>query len=390
MLKIKTNENFASLSGSYLFTETQRRIRLFEAENPEKKVIKLGIGDVTRPLAPTVVEAMLRAAEEMGRADGFHGYAPEAGYGFLRTAIAENYASRGVDVRPEEVYVSDGSKSDASGIFDLFGDLPVVIPDPVYPVYADSCVMSGKKVVYLPATRENGFLPTPDLAPDRASAIFICSPNNPTGAAYGTAGLAEWVAYAKRTGSLIVCDAAYSAFISSDCPNSIYRIPGAKSCAVELNSLSKSAGFTGTRCAWAVFPRELGELAGMWLRRQSAKFNGVAYVVQRAAEAALSKQGMRESEENIAYYRRNAQKICSVLSEKGIYHTGGIDSPYIWLKCPGTDDSWGFFDRMLHRLRIAGTPGAGFGKNGEGYFRLTAFCSDEDADEAAERMRKLL
>ena len=390
MLRIETNDNFNKLIDGYLFTETARRIRAFEAENPGRRVIKLGIGDVTRPLGRTVVSAAVRAAEEMAENDTFRGYCPEAGYGFLRTAIAEYYSARKVDVRPEEIYVSDGAKSDCASILDLFGRNTVYIPDPVYPVYRDGNLLRGNEVKYIPATPENGFLPGPGPCGGEPAVVYLCSPNNPTGAAYAREGLSEWVRYARESGSLIIYDAAYEAYITGDLPHTVYEIPGAKSCAVEINSLSKSAGFTGTRCGWSVFPRELGALGTLWARRQAASFNGVSYIVQRAAEAALSAEGRRESRENIVYYMENAATISRLLDEKGIFHVGGDDSPYIWMRCPSGMSSWDFFDHLLRTAGIAGTPGAGFGVNGEGFFRLTAFASREDTAEAVERLGRAL
>ena len=390
MLKIKLNDNYAALSGDYLFSETARRVRAFEAENPGRRVIRLGIGDVTRPLGPTVTAAMVRAAEEMGRADSFRGYCPEAGYGFLRTAVAEYYGRRKVDVRPEEIFISDGAKSDCAAIPSILGECDVYLPDPVYPVYRDVNLTFGNRVISIPATMENGFLPGPECCENAPCVVYLCSPNNPTGAAYDRDGLAAWVEFARATGSLIVYDAAYEAYAANDMPHTIYEIPGAKSCAVEVNSLSKSAGFTGTRCGWTVFPRELGAPGKLWTRRQAASFNGVAYIVQRAAEAALSPAGLRESGENVAYYMENAGAISALLDKKGIYHTGGRNSPYIWFRCPGGADSWGFFDALLRSAGVAGTPGAGFGKYGEGWFRLTGFGSHEDTLEAVERLSKIL
>ena len=391
MLKINLNENFGALTGDYLFSETARRLRAFEAENPGKRVIKLGIGDVTRPLAPVVTQALARAVDEMAHADTFRGYCPEAGYGFLRTAAAEYYGRRRVDIRPEEIYISDGAKSDCAAIPSILGINDVYLPDPVYPVYRDSNVICGNNVKTVPATAENDFLPGPEVCGKAPAVIYICSPNNPTGAVYSRKALAEWVSMARSTGSLIIYDAAYEAYITEeDVPHTIYEIPGAKYCAVEICSLSKSAGFTGTRCGWSVFPRELGVPGKLWARRQAAAFNGVAYIVQRAAEAALSSSGLSESMENVAYYMENARMISSLLTEKGIYHTGGGNSPYVWLKCPEGVDSWSFFDVMLRSAGVAGTPGAGFGKQGEGYFRLTGFGTRRDTEEAVERLRKVL
>ncbi|MBQ7160330.1 MAG: LL-diaminopimelate aminotransferase [Clostridia bacterium] len=391
MIKTELNAGFASLGGGYLFSETARRIRAFEAENPGKKVIRLGIGDVTLPLGKTVVDAMLRASAEMGERGTFRGYCPEAGYGFLRSAVARYYARRGVDVRPEEIFISDGAKSDCAAVPSLFGAAKVYIPDPVYPVYLDTNLLAGRETVSIPALPEDGFLPGPERCGGGPAVIYLCSPDNPTGAAYGREGLAAWVVHAINTGSVIIYDAAYEAYITEPgVPHTIYEIPGAKSCAVEINSLSKSAGFTGTRCGWSVFPRELGELGKMWARRQAASFNGVSYIVQRAAEAALSPAGLAESAKMAEYYLSNARLISRLLDEKGIFHTGGVNSPYIWMRCPDGCGSWEFFDRMLTSAGVAGTPGAGFGKYGEGFFRLTAFSAREDTETAVARLREFL
>ncbi len=395
-LKIKINENYTTLKKSYLFSEIASRVAAYKSANPDHKVISLGIGDVTRPLCNSAVTAMKNAADEMANTETFRGYAPESGYGFLKEAIARYYSKNGVEVVPEEVFVSDGAKSDVGNIVDILGNNTVIIPDPVYPVYLDSNMMSGNKVEFIKGSAENGFLPTPaDIESEgEGYIIYLCSPNNPTGAVYDKKGLADWVSYAKKSGSLIIFDAAYEAFITGDMPHSIYEIEGARECAVEICSFSKTAGFTGTRCAWAIFPNEIevssGRLADLWNRRQSTKFNGVPYVVQRAAEAVLTDEGIKECRESIEYYLGNAKILAEVLDEKGIAYTGGLNSPYLWLKCPEGLSSWEFFDKLLCEAELVGTPGAGFGSAGEGYFRLTSFGTRENTLIAADRLRKLL
>lgn len=393
-LQIKVNENFFNVKKNYLFSEIAKRVNAYSAEHPEAKIVRLGIGDVTLPLSPVVVEAMKKAADEMGNSATFRGYAPEYGYDFLREAIAEYYKKFPVDLSAEEIFVSDGAKSDVGNIVDILGDNEILIPDPVYPVYLDSNIMSGRKVSFLKGSNDNGFLPMPDGVEEKPYVIYLCSPNNPTGAVYSREGLKRWIDFANKTGSLIIFDSAYEAFISGDYPHSIYEVEGAKSCAVEICSFSKTAGFTGTRCAWSVFPDELtvgeNKLSYLWSRRQATKFNGVPYVVQRAAEAALSPEGQAQCREAIAYYMENARIIGEVLKEKGIEFTGGENSPYLWLKCPNGMGSWEFFDFLLNKAQVVGTPGAGFGDAGEGYFRLTSFGSRESTLEAAKRLKKLL
>lgn len=393
-LQIKVNENFFNVKKNYLFSEIAKRVNAYSAAHADAKIVRLGIGDVTLPLSPVVVEAMKKAADEMGNAATFRGYAPEYGYDFLREAIAEYYKKFPVTLSAEEIFVSDGAKSDVGNIVDILGDNEILIPDPVYPVYLDSNIMSGRKVSFLKGSQENGFLPLPDGVAEKPYVIYLCSPNNPTGAVYSRDGLKKWIDFANKTGSLIIFDSAYEAFISGDYPHTIYEIEGAKSCAVEICSFSKTAGFTGTRCAWSVFPDELtvgeNKLSFLWARRQATKFNGVPYVVQRAAEAALSDEGQAQCREAIAYYMENARIIGEVLKEKGIEFTGGENSPYLWLKCPNGMKSWEFFDFLLENAQVVGTPGAGFGEAGEGYFRLTSFGNRESTLEAAERLKKLL
>ncbi len=393
-MKIKTNTCYSNLKESYLFSETGRRIREYSAAHPDKKVIKLSIGDVTLPLSPCVISAMHRAVDEMGVKETFRGYAPDYGYDFLREAICRHYADFGVKLDIDSVFVSDGAKSDVGNITDIFGDNTILIPDPVYPVYMDSNIMCGRKIELICGSEENGFLPMPEDLKGEGYVIYLCSPNNPTGAVYSREKLKVWVDFALNSGSLIIFDSAYEAFISGDLPHSIYEIEGAKECAIEISSLSKTAGFTGTRCAWTVVPSELVadgvSINKLWMRRQATKFNGVPYVIQRGAEAALSEEGIKECMSAVKYYMNNARVVASVLDEKGIPYTGGTSSPYIWLRCPDKMGSWEFFDYLLNEIQVAGTPGEGFGKAGEGYFRLTSFGDAAATVEAAERLRKLL
>lgn len=393
-LKIKVNENYFNVKKNYLFSEIAKRVNAYSAANPKAQIVRLGIGDVTLPLSPAVVDAMKKAADEMGSAATFRGYAPEYGYDFLREAIADYYKRIPVELSAEEIYVSDGAKSDVGNIVDILGDNEILIPDPVYPVYLDSNIMSGRKITFLDGNRDNGFLPMPDGITEKPYIIYLCSPNNPTGAVYTKAQLKKWVDFANKTGSLIIFDSAYEAFISGDYPHSVYEVEGSKSCTVEICSFSKTAGFTGTRCAWSVFPDELtageNKLSYLWARRQATKFNGVPYVVQRAAEAALSPDGLEQCRKAIAYYMENARIIGEALKRKGIEYTGGENSPYLWLKCPNGMSSWEFFDYLLNNAQIVGTPGAGFGNAGEGYFRLTSFGSRESTLEAARRFDALL
>lgn len=387
---MQLNEHYRNLEESYLFTRIGRLVAAYGQEHPEAEIIRLGIGDVTRPLVPAVIEALHRAVAEMGDAATFRGYGDEQGYGFLREAIAGYYQGKGVSLDPDEIFVSDGAKSDLGNILDLFGtDNVVAIPNPVYPVYLDTNIMAGRKVVFLEANEENDFLPMPGKM--QADIIYLCSPNNPTGAVYTRSQLEQWVAYALDHGSVILFDAAYEAFITdSDLPSSIYQIPGAKSCAIEFCSLSKTAGFTGTRCGYTVVPAELiregVSLRKWWLRRQTTKFNGVPYIVQRGAEAVFSPVGREQIQESLEVYRENARILRTALEKQGIACWGGIHSPYIWLKCPDGMDSWQYFDALLHRCQLVGTPGCGFGSCGEGYFRLTAFNTTENTRRAVERL----
>ncbi len=393
---MQLNEQYRTLSQSYLFSTIAREVDAFRAANPQADLIRMGIGDVTLPLPAVVVDAFAAAVREQGEAAHFHGYGPEQGYDFLREAIRAHYAGFGVDLPADDIFVSDGAKSDIGNILDLFapGGNTVLIPDPVYPVYCDTNHMAGNRVVFLDANRENGFLPLPDEGQD-ADLIYLCSPNNPTGAVYSRDQLALWVAYARKRGAILLFDAAYEAFLQDDTlPHSIFEIPGARECAIEFCSFSKTAGFTGTRCGYTVVPHELERdglrLREMWLRRQTTKFNGVSYPVQRAAAAVFSPEGMAACRENIAVYHGNATVICDALRSCGVWHVGGENSPYVWMKCPGEGSSWDFFRLLLSRAAVVGTPGSGFGKNGEGYFRLTAFGDPEATRRAMARMVDLI
>lgn len=384
------NKNYLNLEQSYLFSTVAKKVNDFAKNNPEKKIIRLGIGDVTLPLCKAVIEAMHKAVDEMGVQETFRGYGPEQGYDFLRDAVKGYYKTHNVELEEDEIFISDGAKSDVGNILDLFSkDNTVLVPDPVYPVYVDTNIMAGRKVIFADANAENGFLPMPDEKV-KADIIYICSPNNPTGAVYNKEQLKKWVDYALKMNAIILFDAAYECFISDETlPKSIYEIENAKKCAIEFCSLSKTAGFTGTRCGYTIVPKELDKLNKFWLRRQTTKFNGVPYIVQRGAEAVFSKQGQKEIRENINYYKENAKLISQTLKECGIWHVGGEHSPYIWLKCPDNMTSWEFFDYLLENIQVVGTPGSGFGKNGEGFFRLTSFGSKENTKEAMERFKKL-
>ena len=395
------NDNYLELQDSYLFANIAHKVNDFVAQNPDKKLIRMGIGDVTRPLVPAVIEAMHKAVDEMGQAATFKGYGPEQGYDFLHQAVQSYYAKMGVTLETNEIFISDGAKSDVGNITDIFGNENIVmIPDPVYPVYVDTNIMSGREIVYLDSNESNGFAPLPpineDVCPDL---IYLCSPNNPTGAAYNKEQLTAWVNYAKENSAIILYDAAYECFITdSSLPRSIFEIEGAKECAIEFCSLSKTAGFTGTRCGYTVVPQALKgyntdgdevSINKLWLRRQTTKFNGVPYIIQRGAAAVFTEEGQKQVKENIAYYAENARIIASTMEECGITYFGGQNSPYIWLKCPDNMKSWDFFDKLLNEIAVVGTPGAGFGNNGEGYFRLTAFGNHENTTEAMERFKTL-
>ena len=404
---VQLNENYQKLPGSYLFAEIDRRVTAYRREHPDRELIRLGIGDVTRPLAPAVVSAMEQAAAEMGREETFRGYPPYRGYDFLLEAIAQHdYAARGVRLSPEEIFVSDGAKSDCGSIGDIFGpDNRVAVCDPVYPVYVDTNAMAGRageydlgterwsRLIYMPCTKENGFLP--QLPRERADLIYLCFPNNPTGAAATREQLKPWVDYANANGSVILYDAAYEAFITeADVPHTIYEIEGARECAIEFRSFSKTAGFTGTRCAYTVIPKELVRggvsLNEMWYRRQSTKFNGVSYVVQRGAAAVYTDEGQRQVRETIGFYQNNARVILDGLARAGLEVSGGVNSPYIWASTPAGMGSWDFFDLLLTKANVVTTPGAGFGPSGEGYIRVTSFGGADATRQAVERIANLL
>ena len=391
---MKINEHYRELPESYLFSTIAQTVNEYTKAHPEAKIIRMGIGDVTLPICQKAAEAFAAAAREQGEAESFHGYGPEQGYEFLRERIRDYYASFGACVKMDDIFISDGAKSDLGNILDLFdADNTALIPDPVYPVYMDTNTMAGRRIEFLDANPGNGFLPMPPSG-QRGDLIYLCSPNNPTGAVYNRSQLTEWVEYANREGAVILFDAAYEAFIADpELPRSIYEIPGAETCAIEFCSLSKLASFTGTRCVYTVVPKELVRggmsLRKMWLRRQTTKFNGVSYPVQRAAEAAFTEEGMAQCREHLDVYRENARVIRETLAQLGIWHIGGTDSPYIWMKCPGEMKSWEFFQELLEKANVVGTPGSGFGKNGEGFFRLTAFGTKEDTARAMERMKRM-
>jgi len=389
------NNNYLNLKDSYLFATVANKVAAYKEANPDKKIIRLDIGDVTLPLCQAVVDAMKAASDEMGKKETFRGYAPYQGYDFIQNAVAGYYKNRQVDLDLTEIFVSDGAKSDIGNILDIFSaDNQVLIPDPVYPVYVDTNIMAGRRTSYLDAKEENGFLPVP--GPDtKGDIIYICSPNNPTGAVYNKIQLKAWVDFAVKNNAVILFDAAYEAFIDdAELPKSIYEIEGAKQCAIEFGSLSKTAGFTGTRCGYTIVPHELVSegvsLNSLWLRRQSTKFNGSPYIIQRGAEAVFSPEGQRQTKENIAYYKENARLISQALDKMGIWYTGGQHSPYIWFKCPNNLGSWEFFDLLLDKAQLTGTPGEGFGANGKGFFRLTGFGSKEDVQEAVKRLAGIM
>ncbi len=397
----RLNENYLKLKESYLFSEIAHRTAAYMEENPEKgaQIIRLGIGDVTKPLGKTVLQALHDGVDAMASAETFKGYGPEQGYEATRAAIAAYYKRNGVEVDLTDIFVSDGAKSDTGNITDLFGPGNVIlIPDPVYPVYVDTNLMCGNTVIYIDGNAGNHFLPMPDPG-QHADIIYLCSPNNPTGACYNRDQLKAWVDYALANDAVILFDSAYEAFISDpELPRSIFAIPGARRCAIEFCSLSKTAGFTGTRCGYTVVPKELKftasngaelSLNAMWNRRQCTKFNGTSYIVQKGAEAVFSEEGIRECQENIQYYKKNAKVIADTLTKLQIRFFGGIDSPYIWFECPGGMDSWSCFDYLLRNIQVVGTPGAGFGENGKNFFRLTAFGTYEKTVEAMERFEKL-
>lgn len=401
---VKINENYLKLPGSYLFSTIAQKVQTFTENNPEKRIIRLGIGDVTKPITPALIKALHEAVDDMGREETFHGYAPDQGYGFLREIIAkEDYEKRGCHISADEIFISDGAKSDCGNIQEIFAeDSKIAVCDPVYPVYVDSNVMAGRtgtyeektgrwtNVIYMPCTAENHFVP--ELPKDTPDLIYLCVPNNPTGTALTRDQLKVWVDYANEKGAVILYDAAYEAYIADcDVPHSIFEIEGAKSCAIEFRSFSKNAGFTGVRLGFTVIPRSLVRggvsLHSLWKRRHGTKFNGAPYIVQKAGAAVYSEAGKSQLKEQIAYYMRNAGVIYQGLKEIGLEVYGGINAPYLWLKVPGDLTSWQFFDRLLEEAAVVGTPGSGFGPSGEGYFRLTAFGTYENTAEAVERIK---
>lgn len=400
------NENYLKLPGSYLFSNIAKKINAYQSENPEAEILRLGIGDVTQPLAPAIIEALHKAVDEMANAETFHGYAPDLGYEFLRNAIAKNdYKDRGCDIAADEIFVSDGAKCDSGNIQEIFGlDNKIAVCDPVYPVYVDTNVMAGRSgeynpntqnfdgMIYMPCLEENDFVP--EFPKENPDIIYLCFPNNPTGATITKAQLQEWVDYAKRIGAVIIYDAAYEAYITEEeIPHSIYECEGARECAIELHSFSKNAGFTGVRLGYTVVPKDLKcgdvQLHSLWARRHGTKYNGAPYIVQRAGEAVYSDAGKAQLKEQVAYYMQNAKVIYEGLKNAGYSVSGGINAPYVWLKTPNKMTSWEFFDKLLHEANVVGTPGSGFGAHGEGYFRLSAFGSHENTIKAVERITKM-
>ena len=393
------NKNYNNLKDSYLFFGIAQKTKKYLAEHPDKKLLRLGIGDVSLPLAPAVVKALHEAVDDQATKEKFHGYMPECGAPFLRETIAKYYNGRGVELVSDEVFVSSGASDELGDILDLFGrDKTVMILEPAYPAYVDANIIWGNRIIRLAAGQENGFLPLPseipqeeDMYPDL---IYICSPNNPTGATFDYVGLKEWVDYANSIGAIILFDAAYEAFIEEDIPHSIIEVEDAKKCAIEICSLSKTAGFTGTRLGYTVIPKALERdgmnFNAMWVRNRTTKTNGVSYIIQKGGAAVFSDEGQKQIHENINVYKRNAKCIMSALDELGIWYTGGKNAPYIWMKCPDNMGSWEFFDLLLNEIQVVGTPGEGFGKCGEGYFRLSTFGSIEDTEEAARRLKELL
>ena len=398
----KVNENYGKLPGSYLFSTVARKQREYSEKHPEKEIIRLSIGDVTQPLAPAVISALHGAVDEMANEATFKGYAPDLGYEFLRKAIVDNdYKARGCDIEADEIFVSDGAKCDCSNIQELFSlDSKIAVCDPVYPVYVDSNVMAGRTgtydpatgkwsdVIYMPCTAENGFVP--ELPKETPDLIYLCFPNNPTGGVLTREQLQVWVDYARKVGAIILYDAAYDAYISEEnIPHSIFQCEGARECAIEFKSFSKTAGFTGVRLGYTVIPKDLKELHSMWARRHGTKYNGAPYIVQKAGAAIFTPEGKEQTRKQVAYYMRNAKIIYDGMKEAGYSVSGGVNAPYIWLKTPGQMTSWEFFDYLLEKANVVGTPGSGFGPSGEGYFRLTAFGSYEKTLEAVERIKNL-
>lgn len=391
---IEFNKNFGNLKKNYLFADISRKTNEYKQNNPQKNVIKLGIGDVTLPICPAVIDAMHSAVEEMGKKETFKGYGPYEGYEFLREAICSYYKNFGVNIDTNEVFVSDGAKSDTASLPEIF-ELKdkVLISNPTYPVYMDSSILRGNNISYINANEENDFLPLPDYSV-KPSLIFLCSPNNPTGAVYNKAQLKKWVDYALENKAIILFDAAYESFIEDEnLPHSIFEIEDAKNCAIEICSFSKNAGFTGLRCGYVIIPSELKlngtNVGDMWLKRQAIKFNGTSYITQKGAWAALSPEGQSQIKKCISYYKENSKILSNTLKEMNIWHIGGKNSPYIWLKCPNNMKSWDFFDMLLEKANIVGTPGSGFGTNGEGFFRLSSFGDKENVLEAAKRIKSI-
>ena len=388
---MKINEHYHDLAESYLFSTIADKVEAYTKAHPDQEIIRMGIGDVTQPLCPAVIQAMQQAVAEMGVQKTFHGYGPEQGYAFLKRAIQGYYQEKGVDLALYEIFISDGAKSDLGNILDLFSaDNTVCVPDPVYPVYVDTNVMAGRRIVYADANESNGFAPLPQAGLE-ADIVYLCSPNNPTGAVYTKEQLKAWVEYALEREAVLLFDAAYEAFIEDvTLPRSIYEIEGAERCAIEFCSFSKTAGFTGTRCGYTVVPmaleRQGAKLNRMWLRRQTTKFNGVPYIVQKGAAAVFTEEGQRQARRTIDYYKENARVMAGALQALGVWFVGGKNSPYLWMKCPNGMDSWSFFDALLAEAQVVGTPGVGFGHNGEGYFRLTAFGDQAKTKEAMQRM----
>jgi len=388
------NKNFDNLVPNYLFAEIAKRVTDYQTANPDKDIIRLGIGDVTLPLAPAAIEALKKGADDLSKKETFKGYPDYEGYEFVRKAVSDYYKSFGVEISPDEILISDGAKSDCGNIGDIFGaDNIVLVTDPVYPVYVDSNIMSGRSIIYADCNKNNNFKAMPDKN-IHADIIYLCSPNNPTGAAYTKDELKAWIDYAMENDAVILYDSAYEAFITEDLPRSIFAVEGARHCAVEFCSLSKTAGFTGTRCGYTIIPKELERdghnIYKLWYRRQATKFNGVSWPVQCAAAAVFSEEGQKQIQVNLSYYRENAKIISQALDELGIYYTGGKNSPYIWLECPNGMGSWEFFDLLLTKANVVGTPGAGFGKNGEGFFRLTSFGDRDKTIEAVKRLKNFL
>ena len=388
------NPNYARLKDSYLFYHIAQKTAAYLRENPGARLYRMGIGDVSLPLAPAVIRALHEAVEDQAKKESFHGYMPECGAPFLRETIAAYYGKRGVRLDPEDVFVSSGASDELGDILDLFSpSSPAVIMEPAYPAYVDANTMAGREIIHLPSGPENHFLPMPGEGPE-ADLIYLCSPNNPTGAVYNRDQLAEWVAYANRRGAVILFDAAYEAFIEEDLPHSVFEIPGAETCAIEICSLSKTAGFTGTRMGYTVIPRTLERngmnLNAMWVRNRTTRTNGVSYILQKGGAAVFTEEGHRQIRENIRVYKENARVLMNALDRAGIRYWGGRNAPYIWMQCPDGEDSWHFFDRLLNDIQVVGTPGAGFGACGEGFFRFSTFGDPADTIEAADRLEKLL